>query len=179
MGPIGPFSLGNNLISLIYATSLSAVIGNNGDLPWPHMAADMKWFIQHTKNKIVVMGRTTWDSLPKKLPQRINVVVTNKENLDGPDMLVKGDPADVIAAIQTAYPGQDIVIIGGAKVYMDFWELAEQIHVTLFQEYYQGDTYFDCRAMMQRAYKLEYEVRVPGSDMQPDILFETYSRPVN
>ncbi|MND31812.1 Dihydrofolate reductase [compost metagenome] len=176
MGPIGPFSLGNNLISLIYATCLTAVIGRNGDLPWPHLAADMKWFIHHTKNKIVVMGRTTWESLPKKLPNRINIVITNQE-LTGPDMLVKGTPDEVMAAIKAAYPDQDMVIIGGAKVYQDFYEYAEQVHVTLVQENYQGDAYFDMRGLMQQSYKLEYEVKLPGGDSQPDLLFETYSRP--
>lgn len=175
MGAFAPFSLGINLISMIYATCLTAVIGNKGDLPWSYMVADMKWFVRHTKNKIVVMGRTTWESLPKKLPDRINIVITNQQ-LTGPDMLVKGTPDEVIKAIQDAYPNQDIVIIGGAQVYKDFYGYAETVHVTVVQDVYQGDAYFDCRGMMQRAYKLEYEVRVPGGDSQPDLLFETYSR---
>jgi dihydrofolate reductase len=178
MGAFAPFSLGINLISMIYATSLSAVIGNNGDLPWPHMVADMKWFIQHTKNKIVVMGRATWESLPKKLPNRINIVITNQE-LTGPDMLVKGTPGEVMQAIRDAYPNQDVVIIGGANIYKTFYEFAEQVHVTVVQDIYEGDTYFDMRGYLQQAYKLEYEVRVPGDDNQPDLLFETYSRPIH
>lgn len=163
---------------MIYATCLSGVIGKNGDLPWPYMVADMKWFVQHTKRKIVVMGRTTWESLPKKLPDRINIVITNQD-IPGPDMLVKGDPPAVMAEIQAAYPDQDIVIIGGAQVYKDFYAFAEKVHVTLVQELYQGDTYFDIRNLMQQAYKLDYEVKVPGDDNQPDLLFETYSRPLN
>ena len=163
---------------MIYATCLSGVIGKNGDLPWPYMVADMKWFVQHTKQKIVVMGRTTWESLPKKLPDRINIVITNQD-ITGPDMLVKGDPTAVMAEIQAAYPDQDIVIIGGAQVYKDFYVFAEKVHVTLVQELYQGDTYFDIRNLMQQAYKLDYEVRVPGDDSQPDLLFETYSRSLN
>lgn len=163
---------------MIYATCLSGAIGKGGDLPWPYMAADMKWFVQHTKNKIVVMGRTTWESLPKKLPDRINIVVTNQD-ITGPDMLVKGNPIDVLIQIQNAYPNQDIVIIGGAKVYKDFYSYAEQVHVTLVQEIYQGDAFFDMRRLMQQSYKLDYEVKIPGGDSQPDLLFETYSRPLN
>lgn len=163
---------------MIYATCLSGVIGKNGDLPWPYMVADMKWFVQHTKNKIVVMGRTTWESLPQKLPDRINIVITTQD-IHGPDMLVKGNPIAVIQQIKEAYPNQDIVIIGGAQVYKDFYTFAEKVHVTLVQDLYQGDTYFDIRRLMQMSYKLDYEVRVPGSDSQPDLLFETYSRPLN
>ena len=170
--------MGTNLISLIYATSLNGVIGNRGDLPWDHLEADMRWFREHTKNKVVVMGRTTWESLPKKLPNRINVVITNQQ-LEGPDLLVKGDPDDVIRTLIDTYPDKDIVIIGGASVYAEFYHYAEVVMVTLVQEQYHGDTVFDMRRMMQMSYKLEYEVKVPGGDMQPDLLFEVYSRPVN
>lgn len=165
------------MIELIYATSLSGAIGLNGDLPWGHLEADMRWFREHTKDKVVVMGRATWESLPKKLPNRINVVITN-QILDGPDLLVKGDPQFVIESLLKEFPTKDIMIIGGAGVYTKFYEYAEKVYVTLVQDVYEGDTYFDMRGLMQQAYKLDYEVQVPGDHTgHPDLRFEIYSRP--
>lgn len=164
---------------MIYATSISGAIGINGDLPWGHLEADMKWFKEHTKNKVVVMGRATWESLPKKLPNRINVVITN-QNLDGPDLLVKGEPHEVIETLLETFPTKDIMIIGGANVYAEFYHYAEKVYVTLVKGIFDGDTFFDMRGMMQRAYKLDYEVQVPGDEFgHPDLLFEIYSRPVH
>lgn len=166
---------------MIYASDLEGCIGNGLDLPWPHLDADMKWFVEKTKGKIVVMGSTTWDSLPKKLPNRINVVVTSKTADDfdkTPDMVVTGKPWDILEAIKSQHPGQDIIIIGGRSIYIQFLEYAERIHITLIQDIYNGDTYFSCRGLMQSAYKLEHQATLPGCNDIPDMLFETYVRPI-
>jgi dihydrofolate reductase len=166
---------------MIYASDLEGCIGNGLDLPWTHLEADMKWFVQNTRNKIVVMGSTTWDSIPKKLPGRINVVISSRSSDDfdkTPDLIVAGDPWDVLQDIKTKFPDQDIIIIGGRSIYIQFLEYVERIHVTLIQDIYDGDTYFSCRGLMQAAYKLEHQAKLPGCDNTPDLLFETYVRPI-
>ena len=65
------------MIKAILACDEEWGIGKDGDLPWPHNSADLKWFKDNTVNGIVVMGKSTWDSLPRKpLPKRKNIVVT-------------------------------------------------------------------------------------------------------
>ena len=62
-------------IKAILACDADWGIGKDGDLPWPHNPADLKWFKQSTLNHTVVMGKATWDSLPvKPLPNRVNVL---------------------------------------------------------------------------------------------------------
>lgn len=172
---MAPFYWVKYMLSMIYATSLSGSIGLNSGLPWPHMKADMQWFMSKTKNKVILMGGSTWDTLPQKLPGRINVVLSKRE-LTGPDLVVKGDPFTVLDTIRSKYPGMDIVVIGGAQVYKDYYQLVEQVHVTLIQDYYQGDTYFDMRGLMTKTFRRDYHATVPGDNNQPDLLFETYSR---
>ena len=65
------------MIKAILACDDEWGIGKDGDLPWPHNPADLKWFKKNTLNCMVIMGKSTWDSLPRKpLPNRENMIVT-------------------------------------------------------------------------------------------------------
>ena len=69
-------------VKAILACDADWGIGKDGNLPWPHNPADLKWFKQSTLNHTVVMGKATWDSLPvKPLPNRVNVVVSSSDIL--------------------------------------------------------------------------------------------------
>ncbi len=68
------------LVSLMVAAARNGVIGREGRLPW-RIPEDMRWFRKHTMGKTVVMGRKTWESLPKApLPGRTNIVVTRNRS---------------------------------------------------------------------------------------------------
>ena len=74
------------MIKAILACDDEWGIGKNGDLPWPHNPADLRWFKNNTLNSVVVMGKSTWDSLPRKpLPNRENLIVTTSKQEFGND----------------------------------------------------------------------------------------------
>ena len=71
-------SLSKPVISLIVACSQNGVIGTYNQLPW-HLPRDLEWFKQHTRNKVVIMGRKTFTSIGKPLPKRTNVVLSRQK----------------------------------------------------------------------------------------------------
>jgi len=163
------------MIQMIYATCLNHFIGVNGGLPWGHVKSDMAWFQKHTTEKVVLMGRKTWESIGRKLPNRINVVISSKE-IEGADLTVAGQPEDVIATIQSKYPGKDIMIVGGMQVYVQYVMLCDRIYSTLIQQEYEGDVMFSCRLLCQQAYKLIESSHLPESEDTPGILYEIYQK---
>jgi dihydrofolate reductase len=134
------------MIALIWAqardTTGRPVIGAGGDIPW-RVAEDFARFRALTSGHPVVMGRRTWDSLPRKpLPGRTNVVVT-RNTAWSPD-----DDAAVVAhslhqalAVAEAAPGGDVVwVIGGGQVYEEALPLADRLEVTEIDLEVAGDT---------------------------------------
>ena len=68
------------MIKAILACDQDWGIGKDGDLPWPHNTEDLKWFKESTIGGVVVMGKSTWNSLPRKpLPNRKNIIITSSE----------------------------------------------------------------------------------------------------
>ena len=126
------------MISLVYAISTNGVIGKDGRLPW-HMPSDLKHFKAVTLGKPVVMGRKTWESLPKKpLPGRQNIVVTRR-----PDYSAEG--ADVVNSIEDALVKAgavaEVCVIGGAELFKEILPRADRIYLTRIQADVSGDTF--------------------------------------
>ena len=145
------------LVSLIVAVANNGVIGNKGALPW-RIPEDMRWFRQHTLGKPVIMGRKTWESLPKKpLPKRTNIVVTRNKEWDPPDMdpvvvtnnqdegygmLVAWDLEGAIDhATRQQRPADEVVVIGGAELYKAALPLAGRIYLTSVGLSPEGDVF--------------------------------------
>ena len=130
------------MISAIVAVDYNWGIGFNGDL-LEHIPEDLKYFKELTsgKHKTVVMGRKTWDSLPKKpLPNRTNIVITNNTNMEGQAEFM--DLADAILYL-IYNKNDDIFIIGGGKIYEELLPMCNRIYVTkIFKDHDQVDTYF-------------------------------------
>ena len=125
------------MISIVVAVSRNGVIGSDGGLPW-HISTDLKRFKQITMGKPVVMGRRTWESLPKKpLPGRRNIVITRQADYRAPG-------ADVVATAEAALAlceGEpEIAIIGGGEIYSMFWPLAGRLYLTEVDLVVAGDT---------------------------------------
>jgi dihydrofolate reductase len=122
-------------------------IGKNGKLPWPHNSADMKWFRENTNGGVVVMGRKTWVSLGgKKLPGRINVVVSNNKfphpDQGGPDHVLEGDLGSALKLLlPELYPDRKIWIIGGANLYEQALRYCDSIYLTHIKGDYACDTF--------------------------------------
>lgn len=134
---------GYAMINAIFAMDANGGIGKNGTLPWPKNSRDFRWFRSHTTNKIVVMGKNTWDdpNMPKPLPKRHNVVITSKVN-----SLPYYENLDTVS-IQDARSwlvqnsNKELFIIGGAKVLTEYWDLIERFYITEFPDSYDCDTF--------------------------------------
>jgi dihydrofolate reductase len=125
------------IISLVYAQSRNGFIGLNGGLPW-HLPSDLKRFKATTLGKPVIMGRKTWDGLPRKpLPGRINIVVTRQ-----PGFLAEGAVivATVNEALNAAGDAPEICVIGGGEIYNLFLAKANRIYLTEVDVDVAGDT---------------------------------------
>ncbi len=124
------------MISLVYAVSENGVIGKEGGLPW-HVPSDLKHFKAVTFGKPIIMGRKTWDSLPRKpLPGRMNIVMTRDENFAPPDAFVAGDVKSALAFAQDAV---ETCVIGGAEVLKAFMPLAQRVYLTRILATVVGD----------------------------------------
>lgn len=137
-------------ISMIVAVADNNAIGINNTLPWPHIKEDMLWFKANTSGKVVVMGSSTWGSLPfKPLPKRTNVVLTSGNAIQGADLTLKGEPQQVIDYLRSAYADLDeIVFMGGAKVYKDFFQFMDRIYLSRIHGSFPGDTFLDVDTLM-------------------------------
>ena len=128
-------------IALVVAVAENRVIGKGGKLPW-RIPEDMKWFKERTLGKPCIMGRKTWESLPKRpLPGRTNVVVTRDEGYRTEGAIVVHTLDDAIAVAAREQPSE-IMIIGGADIYRVVLPKAGRIYLTSVHGVVEGDTYF-------------------------------------
>jgi dihydrofolate reductase len=125
---------------IVAAVAENGVIGKNGELPW-HIPEDMKHFKELTMGNPVLMGRSTFESLPgsvRPLPGRTNIVLTRS----GVEADVK-EAGSLEEAYRTADEhGDKLFIIGGASVYEQTLDDADRMEVTRIHEEYEGDTEF-------------------------------------
>ena len=127
------------MISIIVAIDNNLAIGKGGELPW-HLSDDLKRFKAITSNYTVVMGRNTWNSLPfKPHKNRRNIVISSKfESVDGAEVVKSIDEAVAITKSD-----EKVFIIGGAKIYNAFMDIADELIVTeIFHSFEECDTHF-------------------------------------
>jgi dihydrofolate reductase len=125
-------------IVLVVAISDNGVIGRNGAIPW-HISEDLKRFKALTLGHTIVMGRKTWDSLPKKpLPGRVNVVVTRQK-----DWQAEGAIAASSLGQATSGTSGTVMVIGGAEIYERALPLASRIELTEVHQAFEGDARFE------------------------------------
>ena len=125
-------------VSLVVAAAKNNVIGRDGELPW-HLPDDLRHFKRLTTGKPIIMGRRTFESIGRPLPDRHNIVMTRD-----PDYAAAG--CDVVTSVSDALKlaGDDteVMVIGGGQVYRDFLPRADRIYLTRVQAEIDGDTYF-------------------------------------
>lgn len=128
------------MITLVLAMAENGVTGKAGAIPW-RLSEDMKRFKQLTLGKPVVMGRKTWDSLPKKpLPGRTNIVVTRRKDWMA-DGAIKA--ASLEEALLKAGGTPETMVIGGSEIYREALPLAGRIELTEVHRSFDGDAFFD------------------------------------
>lgn len=117
------------------------VIGKNGKMPW-HISEELKNFKKLTMGKPMIMGRTTFDSLGRKaLPGRDSIVLSSKA-LEVGDRCHLANSIEGALSIAESINKDEVMIIGGAKVYEQFLPIANRILLTSVHGKYQGDTFF-------------------------------------
>ncbi len=125
------------IISLVYAQSRNGIIGADGGLPW-HLPSDLKRFKEMTLGKPIIMGRKTWEGLPRRpLPGRMNIVVTRQRDFAAAGAEVAQGAEDALAKAG-AVP--EICVIGGGEIYQMFLPMADQIYLTEVDVEVVGDT---------------------------------------
>jgi dihydrofolate reductase len=130
--------------AIIVARSKNYVIGKNGDLPW-RLSSDLKNFKAITMKKPIIMGRKTFESLPKLLPGRKHLVISGDPNFKADNILVFSNIEIAIAAakaIATKANLDEICIIGGGQIYAQAIDLCDIIYETIVDCEIEGDTFF-------------------------------------
>jgi dihydrofolate reductase len=126
-------------MKLILACDPNGGIGYQNKLPWGNIQGDLPRFKMLTANQTVVMGRNTWDSLPKKpLPGRINLVVTTRDGIENTQYVYVLRDIDRLFHWKT-----DAWLIGGARLISACWEKIDMVCLTKVKAEYTCDTFVD------------------------------------
>lgn len=143
------------IISIIAAMGRNKVIGKNNCLPWK-LPADMKRFKELTMAKPVIMGRKTFESIKKPLPNRKNIIITRDKDYQAENCIIVHS---VKEALKSTEGNEETMIIGGAEIFKEFLPMANKMYLTLIDEVFEGDAYFPDynESDWKEVYKEEYE----------------------
>lgn len=122
-----------NTVNLIAAVGADGSIGRGGNLIW-HIPADLRRFKSLTMGHPVIMGRKTWESLPKRpLPGRLNIVMTRCLDYEAPGAVTVHSPEEAMAAATVTESGECVspFVMGGGEIYNLFIPFATRLYLTL------------------------------------------------
>jgi len=147
-------------MKLILACDPNGGIGYQNKLPWTNIQGDLPRFKRLTEGQPIIMGRNTWDSLPKKpLPNRMNIVVTSRPfECEG-----------VTCVSEITNHSDWYWLIGGAKLIDSCWGQINTVHLTKTHDHYTCDVFIDLP-------KLENQYRVTYSEIFPDHEYQIWER---
>lgn len=127
-------------ISLVVQISENRVIGKDNDLIW-HIPEDLKRFRELTTGHPIIMGRKTYDSIGKPLPNRTNIVITQQEGFEIPGCTVVYSLGEALVKAREI-DQSEIFIIGGGQIYEQSIGIADRLYITVVHTQAVGDTYF-------------------------------------
>ena len=125
-------------LALIVARAKNGVIGRHGTMPW-HFSEDLKYFRKVTTGHAVIMGRRTFESIGKPLPNRRNILVTTTL-ASAPGCEVARSLSEALTRARTSDPCP--IVIGGARLYAEALPHCTRLYITEIPKPYEGDTYF-------------------------------------
>lgn len=129
-------------ISIIVATTKDRLIGNTrtNDLLW-HIPEELKRFKQITTGHPIIMGRKTYESIGRVLPNRTNIIITRDTNFSVPQAIVVHSLDEAVRRA-SAINSNEIFIIGGGQIFEQALPLADKLYVTIVEGNFNGDVYF-------------------------------------
>lgn len=122
------------------ARSDNHVIGKDNDLVW-HMPADLKYFKETTSGHYVAMGRKTYESVDKPLPNRLNIIITRQDDYYREACIVTHSLEEALA-LGEENGQREFFILGGAQIYKMALDIADRIYLTEIHGEFEGDTFF-------------------------------------
>ncbi|MEY4953948.1 MAG: Dihydrofolate reductase [Bacteroidota bacterium] len=128
------------MLKILVAFDENRVIGKNNTLIW-HLPADLKRFKSLTTGHVIIMGRKTFESIGKPLPNRTTIVISRQADLQIEGVIIAHSVEEAILKAKSI-TREDIFIVGGAEIYTLSLALADQILVTQLHDIFEGDAYF-------------------------------------
>jgi dihydrofolate reductase len=125
-------------ISLILAAANNGVIGYQQKLPW-HLPADLAHFKQLTLHKPIIMGRKTYESIGKPLPERRNIIITRNKSFSAAGIEIFFSLKETLLHLQSE---KEVMVIGGAELFYEALPIAERVYLTRIHATFAGDTFF-------------------------------------
>ena len=159
------------MIILIAAIAENNALGKNNDLLW-HLPKDFKRFKEITSGHHIIMGRKTFESFPKPLPNRTHVIITRQKDYVCEGCIVV---QDLEKAIAICPKNEDIFVIGGGEIYSQSIHLADQLDITRVHHSFEADVYFP--EIDPEIWELTTEVVNLKDEKHPyDYSFQTFVR---
>ncbi len=126
------------MITIIAAIAENRALGKDNKLIW-HLPADLKRFKKVTLNHHIIMGRKTFESLGKPLPNRTNIVITRKKNYTANGCVIVNSLQE---AIKAAQEDNNPYILGGAEIYKQAILIADKLDLTFVHHHFEADVFF-------------------------------------
>lgn len=124
-------------ISFIVAMDIQQAIGLGNALPW-RLPADLAYFKKTTMDHTILMGRKTYESIGKPLPNRTNVILTQNKEFEAEGCIIVHSVEEAIEMAKN----QEVFVIGGAEVFELFMPVVERLYITLIEHEFEADTFF-------------------------------------
>ena len=125
-------------LSIVVAMDDNRLIGSKNQLPW-HLPADLAYFKKLTTGKSILMGRKTYDSIGRPLPNRRNIVITRNSNISIPGCEVV---SSIDHALELTKEDPEVMVIGGASLCEQLLPKINRLYITKIDGVFEGDVFF-------------------------------------
>lgn len=160
------------ILSLVVAASENNVIGKGNALPWK-LPDDLRHFRELTKGKPIIMGRKTFESIGRPLPDRLNIVITRQEGYEK-EGIVRAESLDDAIEIAQESNAEEACVIGGGEIYKQALEKADRVYLTRVHATIDGDAFF---AFDESKWHIVSKEDHPKDDVHPyEMTFLTYEK---
>lgn len=126
------------ILSIIVAVAKGGVIGANNGLIW-HISEDLRYFKAVTTGSTIIMGRKSYESIGRPLPNRRNIVISRNSSFAAEGCEVA---ATIDQALALCSQDENVYIIGGGEIYRQTIDMVDKLYITHVDHSYEGDTYF-------------------------------------